>query len=78
MMAGQASSRPARDEPGMTAARLKALFETLKAGLLPLLRQIGDRSEQVRADFLDRDYPEEAQCALRPGTRSTSRVSIPR
>jgi carboxypeptidase Taq len=50
-----------RYEPGMTAARLKGLFEALKAGLLPLLRQIGDRSEQVRADFLDRDYPEEAQ-----------------
>jgi carboxypeptidase Taq len=53
-----------RYEPGMTAACLKALFEALKAGLLPLLRQIGDRSGQVRADFLDRDYPEEAQRAF--------------
>ena len=53
-----------RYEPGMTAARLKALFEALKAGLLPLLRRIGDRSEHVRADFLDRDYPEDAQRAF--------------
>ncbi len=53
-----------RYEPGMTARRLQALFESLKAGLLPLLRQIGDRSDAVRADFLDRDYPEEAQRAF--------------
>ena len=53
-----------RYEPGMTASRLKALFEQLKAGLLPLLRQVGDRSQQVRADFLERDYPEDAQRAF--------------
>jgi len=53
-----------RYEPGMTAARLAALFEVLKAGLLPLLDQIGDRSEGVRADFLDRDYPEDTQRAF--------------
>lgn len=53
-----------RYEPGMTAARLKVLFEQLKAGLLPLLQQIGDRSRQVRADFLERDYPEDAQKAF--------------
>ncbi len=53
-----------RYEPGMTASRLRALFEALKGGLLPLLHQIGDRSEGVRADFLDRDYPEESQRAF--------------
>lgn len=53
-----------RYEPGMTAARLKTLFEQLKAGLLPLLQQIGDRSRQVRADFLERDYPEDVQKAF--------------
>ncbi len=53
-----------RYEPGMTASRLKALFEELKGGLLPLLRQAAGRSEQVRADFLERDYPEAAQKAF--------------
>ena len=35
-----------RYEPGMTATRLKALFEELRAGLLPLLRQVGDRGQR--------------------------------
>jgi len=50
-----------RYEPGMNAARLKVLFEDLKTGLLPLLKQIGERSADVRADFLAQDYPEETQ-----------------
>ncbi len=53
-----------RYEPGMTASRLKVLFEQLKSGLLPLLQQIGDRSQRVRADFLEREYPEDAQKAF--------------
>lgn len=53
-----------RYEPGMTAARLKTLFDALKAGLLPLLQHIGARGEAARADFLDRDYPEDAQRAF--------------
>ena len=53
-----------RYEPGMTSSRLKALFGELKAGLLPLLRQIGDRGQETRADFLERDYPEDAQAAF--------------
>jgi carboxypeptidase Taq len=53
-----------RYEPGMTASRLKVLFGQLKAGLLPLLQQVGDRSREVRADFLEREYPEDAQKAF--------------
>jgi len=53
-----------RYEPGMTAARLKALFAALREGLLPLLQHIGDRGDAARADFLDRDYPEDAQRAF--------------
>ena len=53
-----------RYEPGMTASRLKALFEALRGGLLPLLQHIGARGNAARADFLDCDYPEEAQRAF--------------
>jgi carboxypeptidase Taq len=53
-----------RYEPGMTAGRLKALFEALRGGLLPLLQHIGSRGNVARADFLDRDYPEDAQRAF--------------
>jgi carboxypeptidase Taq len=53
-----------RYEPGMTAARLKSLFAALRAGLLPLLQHIGDRGDAGRADFLDRDYGEDAQRAF--------------
>lgn len=53
-----------RYEPGMTAARLKALFAALRDGLTPLLQHIGPRGDAARADFLDRDYPEDAQRAF--------------
>jgi len=53
-----------RYEPGMTAARLKALFAALRDGLAPLLQHIGPRGAAARADFLDRDYPEDAQRAF--------------
>ena len=51
-------------EPGMTLARLDDLFGQLRAGILPLLRRIVDSGRQPRADFLARDYPEEAQRAF--------------
>ncbi len=53
-----------RYEPGMTARRLRAFFDALRDGLLPLLRHIGERGNAARADFLDRDYPEDAQRAF--------------
>jgi carboxypeptidase Taq len=53
-----------RYEPGMTAARLRDLFATLRAGITPLLDRAAAGSERVPADFLDRDYPEEQQRAF--------------
>lgn len=53
-----------RYEPGMTAARLRGLFATLREGIAPLLARAAPGSEAVRADFLDRDYPEEQQRAF--------------
>ncbi len=52
-----------RYEPGMTAARLQTIFESLKQGLLPVLRRAA-ASKLARADFLERDYPEESQRAF--------------
>jgi len=49
-----------RFEPGETAASLKPLFERLKAGMLPLVRAIGQK-EQPRSDFLERDFPTDKQ-----------------
>ncbi len=53
-----------RYEPGMTAARLQAIFGELKKVVLPLLKRIVEQNDPVRADFLDRDYPEERQRAF--------------
>lgn len=51
-------------EPGMTAARLTALFNELKGGILPLLQRITQGSEPVPSDFLYRDYPAAQQRAF--------------
>ncbi len=50
-------------EPGMTAAKLIALFGDLKAGILPLLADIVTRPEP-RGDFLTREYPPALQRAF--------------
>jgi carboxypeptidase Taq len=47
-------------EPGMTAARLQALFGELRAGILPLLRRI-TASASPDAAFLARTYPADKQ-----------------
>ena len=52
-----------RYEPGMTAARLRTILESLKQGLAPILKRAVEQG-QARADFLDRDYPEEGQRAF--------------
>ncbi len=51
-------------EPGMTAARLTALFDELKTGILPLLQQITDSGRKVEAEFLYRTYPAAQQRAF--------------
>ncbi|MBQ0823421.1 carboxypeptidase M32 [Microvirga terrae] len=50
-------------EPGETAASLKELFTTLRAGLQPILDAARARP-QPRSDFLFRDFPEEGQRAF--------------
>jgi len=51
----------ARYEPGMTAARLRALFAELKEGLAPI-RDRAFAAPEPRYDFLTgREYPEERQ-----------------
>jgi carboxypeptidase Taq len=52
-----------RYEPGMTAARLRALFADLRTHTLPLVQAIAAKAPP-RADFLDQDYPEEDQRAF--------------
>ena len=51
-------------EPDMSAARLTALFDELKAGILPLLKRIVDGGQPVAADFLYRTYPAAQQRAF--------------
>ncbi|MCB0136431.1 MAG: carboxypeptidase M32, partial [Caldilineaceae bacterium] len=51
-------------EPDMSAARLTALFDDLKAGILPLLKRIVDGGQPVAADFLYRTYPAAQQRAF--------------
>ena len=48
-------------EPGMTVARLRALFAELKGATLPLLKQIQAHGDVVDGSFLEREYPEEQQ-----------------
>ena len=51
-------------EPGMTAARLQALFAELKAGILPLLSRIADADADLPLDLWTREYDIDAQTAL--------------
>lgn len=48
-------------EPGARAAAVDALFERLKAGLVPLVHAVAARIDRVRADFLVGGYDEEKQ-----------------
>ncbi len=52
-----------RFEPGMTTARLDALFAELRAGLLPLVER-ARAAPQPRSDFLSRGFPVPAQKAF--------------
>ncbi|MFE0753186.1 carboxypeptidase M32 [Inquilinus sp. NPDC058860] len=53
----------AQYEPGMTLARLRPLFATLRARLRPLIERVLDRPP-ARRDFLERDYPVDQQKAF--------------
>lgn len=51
-------------EPSMTAARLRVLFDDLKAGMLPLLERIVANDRPLEKDLWSRDYPIEQQRAF--------------
>ncbi len=51
-------------EPSMTAAKLRTLFESLKAGLLPLLSRIVAHDKPLERDLWQQDYPVEKQKAF--------------
>jgi carboxypeptidase Taq len=51
-------------EPSVTAASLKALFEELKAGLLPLLKRIVANDKPLEKDLWQHEYPLDKQKAF--------------
>lgn len=51
-------------EPSMTAARLRDLFDNLKAGLLPLLQRIVEHDKPLERDLWQQTYPREQQRQL--------------
>ena len=64
---------PARDpyevwldqyERGLTIAQCDEFFDTLRRTIVPLLREIKRRGKPIRTDFLDADWPMEAQRCL--------------
>lgn len=53
-----------RYERGLTIARCDAFFGVLRAAILPLLAAIRDHGAPIRTDFLDQDWPLDAQKEL--------------
>ncbi len=51
-------------EPSMTAAKLRVLFENLKAGLLPLLKRIVANDKPLEKDLWAYEYPLDKQRAF--------------
>jgi carboxypeptidase Taq len=48
-------------EPGMRTAEVRAVFDELKAGLVPLIAEIGERADAVDDSCLRGDFPIDAQ-----------------
>jgi carboxypeptidase Taq len=48
-------------EPGMKTAEVRAVFDELKAGLVPLIAEISERADAVDDAFLTGDFPIDAQ-----------------
>ena len=48
-------------EPGMTTADVKVIFAELKAGLVPLVKALGERTGAIDASLLTHSYPLEGQ-----------------
>lgn len=53
-----------RYERGLTIAQCDEFFAALRAQILPLLKAVQERGRPVRTDFLDRDWPLDAQKKL--------------
>jgi len=53
-----------RYEEGLTSAQCDAFFAALRAVIVPLLAEIQKRGRAIRTDFLDADWPLDAQRAL--------------
>lgn len=51
-------------EPSMTASKLRALFEDLKAGLLPLLERIANNDYPLEHGLWEKEYPVDKQRAF--------------
>jgi carboxypeptidase Taq len=51
-------------EPSVNAAKLRALFEQLKGGLLPLLKRIVAHDKPLEKDLWAHEYPEDKQKAF--------------
>ena len=48
-------------EPGMKTAEVRAVFDELKAGLVPLIAEVSERTDAVDDSFLTGDFPIEEQ-----------------
>jgi len=48
-------------EPGMKTAEVRAVFDELKEGLVPLIAEVAGRADAVDDAFLTGDFPSEAQ-----------------
>ncbi|MGH3143650.1 MAG: carboxypeptidase M32 [Gaiellales bacterium] len=48
-------------EPGMKTAEVRAVFDELKAGLVPLIAEVAERADAVDDSFLTGDFPIDAQ-----------------
>jgi carboxypeptidase Taq len=48
-------------EPGMKTADVRAVFQELKAGLVPMIAEIGRRADEVDESFLRAEFPIDGQ-----------------
>ncbi len=48
-------------EPGMKTAEVRAVFDELKTGLVPLIAEIAERADAVDSSCLEGDFPIDAQ-----------------
>jgi carboxypeptidase Taq len=54
----------ARQEPGLTAARVNEIFGRLRASIVPLVREIAERADAIDDGVLDRTYDQDRQVSF--------------